>query len=67
ELAKKLGLSRVAIFKRIKSGKIKAQKIGGIYIIKKKDLEEKDRRKIDKAVDRAFDQYGEVIAKLSNE
>lgn len=38
ELAKKLGVSRVTVFKRIKSGKINARKIGRNFFIEKKDL-----------------------------
>lgn len=33
-----LGISRVAVFKRIKNGKLPANKVGGNYIIKKSDL-----------------------------
>ncbi len=39
ELAKKLGISRVAVFKKIKNGVIKAQKIGRNFVIYKKDIE----------------------------
>lgn len=38
ELAKMLGLSRVAVFKKVKKGEIKAIKIGRTYAISKKDL-----------------------------
>lgn len=37
ELAKILGISRVAVFKKIKNGTIKAQKIGRNFVIFKKD------------------------------
>ncbi len=33
ELAKLLGVSRIAVFKKIKSGKIKAFKIGRNYVV----------------------------------
>ena len=54
ELAKVLGISRVAVFNRIKKGEIKAIKIGRSFVIAKKDLEnilstgisEKDKEKI---------------------
>ncbi len=39
ELAKKLGISRIAVFKKIKSGKIRAQKMGRNFVIYKKDVE----------------------------
>lgn len=40
ELAKLLGISRVAVFKRIKNGSIKAKKIGRNFVILKKDIGE---------------------------
>ncbi len=38
ELAEVLGISRIAVFKRIKSGSIKAQKMGRNFVIFKKDI-----------------------------
>lgn len=38
ELAKILGISRIAVFKRIKNGTIKAQKIGRNFIVFEKDI-----------------------------
>jgi len=38
QVATILGISRIAVFKNIKSGKIRGQKIGRNYIIKKEDL-----------------------------
>lgn len=38
ELARILGISRVAVFKRIKNGSIKAQKLGRNFVIFKKDI-----------------------------
>lgn len=38
ELAKIFGISRVSIFKRVKQGSIKGQKIGYNFIIFKKDI-----------------------------
>ena len=40
ELAKLLGISRVAVFNRIKKGEIKAQKMGRNFVIFKKDMED---------------------------
>jgi len=39
ELAKFLGISRIAVFNKIKSGAIKAQKMGRNFVIYKKDIE----------------------------
>lgn len=38
ELAKVLGISRVSVFKRVRQGSIKGQKMGYNYIIFKKDI-----------------------------
>jgi excisionase family DNA binding protein len=38
ELAKLLGISRISVFKRVRQGSIKGQKMGYNYIIFKKDL-----------------------------
>src|SRR3989344_7363602 len=40
ELAELLGVSRIAVFKRIKSGSIKATKVGRNFVIFKKDVGE---------------------------
>jgi excisionase family DNA binding protein len=40
EIAKILGMNRVAIFKKIKSDRLKAEKIGRNYVVKNKDLME---------------------------
>ena len=42
ELAQLLGISRVAVFNRIKKGDIKAQKMGRNFVIFKKDIEDID-------------------------
>jgi excisionase family DNA binding protein len=39
ELAKLLGISRISVFKRVKQGSIKGQKIGRDFIISKKDID----------------------------
>ena len=48
DLAKMLGVSRVAIFNKIKSDKIKAVKIGRNYVIEKKSLPEDIKKIIEK-------------------
>ncbi len=37
ELAKMLGISRIAVFKKIKKGEIKAVKVGRNFVIKRED------------------------------
>lgn len=38
ELGKLLGISRISVFKRVKQGSIKAQKMGRDFIIFRKDI-----------------------------
>lgn len=74
ELAKVLGISRVAVFNRIKKGEIKATKIGRSFVIAKKDLEnilstgisENDKEKINRAVKKTVKEYGETLKMLGN-
>ena len=75
ELAKLLGISRIAIFKRIKSGRIKAKKVGRVFYIARKDLPailgdvvgDKEKKNIDEAVTKAVKQYGETFRLLGKE
>ena len=71
QLAKKLGISRIAVYQRVKSGKIKASRAGKIYLIPKeeasKKLTDKDRRIVEKTVDRAIKEYGEALKRLGDE
>ncbi len=39
ELAKLLGISRISVFKRVRRGSIKAQKMGRDFVIFKKDVD----------------------------
>lgn len=75
ELAKLLGVSRITVFNNIQSGKIKAEKIGRNYAIRKQDvlqalgsvLGEDKKREIEKAVTRATKEYGETFRLLGKE
>lgn len=72
ELAKLLGISRVAVFKKIKKGEIKAQKVGRNYVIATKNLggavggslTEKEKKVIDQAVKKTIEEYGETLKLL---
>ncbi len=74
EVAKLLGISHVAVFKKIKSGEIPAQKVGRNYVIKREDLflpgekrvTEKQKAFIDQSVDRVIDEYGETLKLLKD-
>ncbi len=72
ELAEILSISRIAVYKRIKKGKIKAKKIAGNYVIERKDLggildkelTGKDKKKIEEAVKKTVEEYGETLELL---
>jgi excisionase family DNA binding protein len=74
EAAKMLGLSRVQLFRLVKAGKIKAEKIGRNYAIKPVDLglsdgelSSQEKITIEKSVHRVIKEYGDVIKKLGEE
>jgi len=75
QFAKLLGVSRIAVYKKIKKGQIKAIRIGKNFAIPKKyfaditgkTLSEKDKKLIDKAVEKTFKEYGEVLRLLGRE
>lgn len=75
EVANILHLSRVEVFRRIKSGKIMAQKIGRNFVIPYESLEEalgktigtNKKEEIEKAIDKALVEYGDVFKKLGKE
>ena len=75
ELAKILGISRIAVYRKVKSGKIKAVKIGKAYAISKKyitdisggNLKAGDKKEIDVAVQKTVKEYGEVLKLLGRE
>lgn len=75
QFAEILGISRIAVYKKIRKGQIKAIRIGRSFAIPKKyltdiigkTLSEKDKKIIDKAVKKTFKEYGEVLKLLGRE
>jgi len=75
ELAKLLGVSRIAVFKKIKSGKIKAFKIGRNYAIPIEEfwfavgtfIPQEKKDEIDRVVKKAVSKYGEALRRLGRE
>ncbi|PIV17885.1 MAG: hypothetical protein COZ15_00980 [Elusimicrobia bacterium CG_4_10_14_3_um_filter_49_12_50_7] len=64
-----LGISRVAVFNKIKKGEIKAVKAGRNYAIETDDvtggdLTDEEKKNIAAAVDKTVAEYGEVLSKL---
>jgi excisionase family DNA binding protein len=75
EYGKLLGISRIAVYKQIKKGQLKAITIGGRLVIPSAALGEilggplSERRKeiIAAAVRKTFADYGDVLKRLGNE
>ena len=75
ELAKLLGVSRIAIYNRVKKGQIPATRIGRTYIIEDqtirdilgKEVTTKGKKRIDAAVRKTIREYGEVLKLLGRE
>lgn len=75
EIAKLMGVSRIAVFKKIKSGQIQADKVGRNYIIPKEEYEtilgifipERRKKDIEDTVERVVKKYGSALRKLGKE
>lgn len=73
EVAQILGVSRVTVFRRIKSGEIKAVKFGRNFMVPadqfigQEKLTEEKKVEIKKIVDKAVQQYGETFRLLGEE
>jgi len=78
QLAKMLGISRIAAYMKVKKGQIKAIKIGRSFAVSKAEvqalanitgapLKEKEKTEIDKAVKKTVAEYGEVLKRLGKE
>ena len=70
-----LGISRIAMFKKIKSGEIKAEKVGRNFVIHKKNLADifgdvladSKKKVIEEAVKKTVQEYGETLRLLGKE
>lgn len=74
ELAQILGISRIAVFKKVKKGEIKAIRIGRTYAIPTKNLpilntsvSSEKKKQIDSAVAKTVREYGETLKLLGKE
>jgi excisionase family DNA binding protein len=75
ELAALLNISRVAVFKKIKNGQIKAKKIGRNYFIPGEslkgvlhsDMTDKLKNEIKNGVKKVVEEYGETLKMLGKE
>lgn len=75
ELANVLGITRIAVYKKIKKGQIEAIRIGRSFAIPKKyvshilgkELSAGEKREIDQAVKKTVKDYGEVLKLLGRD
>lgn len=75
QLAKILGISRIAVYKKVKKGQIKAIRIGRTFAIPQKQianilgkaLGKQDKKQIDNAIKKTVKEYGEVLRLLGRE
>ena len=74
QLAEILGISRIAVYRKVKTGRIKAVRIGRNFAIPRKviapllgeKLTAGHKRNLDRAIRRTVKEYGEVLIKLGN-
>ena len=74
EAAALLGVSRVTVFNKIKSGEIPAHKVGNTYMIHREDLflpgdtnmSVVQKTQLDRYVDKTIDDYGETLKLLKD-
>jgi excisionase family DNA binding protein len=75
QAAKLLGISRIAVYKKVKNGQIKARKIGRNYVIAQnqlpaatgKKLTKKDKHLITAGVRKTMQDFGEALKLLGRE
>lgn len=74
QVAEILGISRIAVHKRIKTGKLKATKVGRNYVINysdlpmtEKPLTNEQKEIIHTVVNKVIDEYGETLRLLGEE
>ncbi|MBU1998918.1 MAG: helix-turn-helix domain-containing protein [Candidatus Omnitrophica bacterium] len=79
EVAEILGISRTAVYKKVKKGQIEAIRVGRSFAISDKaiknliisikgtPLADKEKEAIDKVVVRTIREYGETLKKLGSE
>lgn len=75
QLAREMGLSRVTIWNRVKSGQIHATKVGRSYVIPsrtvkrllQREITPARQQRIDGAVKKVVAEYGELLKWLSRE
>lgn len=74
EAAEKMGYTRQHVLRLVKSGQIKAERVGRGFIVEGKtlpslfsDISKEEKKEVDQAVNKVFKHYGEALKKLSKE
>ena len=75
QLARRLGISRVAAWNKVRKGQIPATRVGRQYVISARDariaageeLSPERKKWLEAAVDRVIREYGPVLKRLSRE
>lgn len=74
EAAAIMGISRVAVFKKIKKGEIKAEKVGRNYVIDRRSLGSifqellpSQKKLVEEAVAKVVAEYGPALRRLGKE
>lgn len=75
ELATILGISRIAVYKKVRKGEIKSVRVGRSFAIPRKYIDnilgktlgDKEKARIDTAVKKTVKEYGEVLKLLGRE
>lgn len=73
EVANRLGISRISVYKKIKSGQIAAERVGRSFLIPSQEahalisggLTVWDKRRVRATVKRVVREYGPVLERLS--
>lgn len=68
--AKKLGVNRVTLYRRVKSGRVKAIRVGRNYLIPREDIDsplpKHIKRTLERGVDTTIKRYKETLTKLKD-
>ena len=75
DMAKLLGISRIAVYKKVRMGKIHAVKVGRNYAIEAKEVEhflggvltDKQKQEIELSVKETVKDFGETLKLLGND
>lgn len=75
ELAKYMGISRIAVYRKIKKGQIKAIRVGRNFAVEKdllpeitgKKLSETTKQQIDLAINKTINEYGGTLKLLGKD